>query len=125
MGVELRTDLVTTRRNVLTMAGITAAGVALSRVGVAGAQATPDAQATPVAPDLTGYPELTVTVTDDSVTLSPESIESAYILMTVVNNSTGTDSGGSSIVGSPADMSSEDFLAQAQATPTSEGAFLP
>jgi len=127
MGVELRTDLVTTRRNVLTMAGITAAGVALSRVGFAGAQATPDAQATPVAPDLTGYPELTVTITDDGVTISPESIESGYILMTVVNNSSsGADSGGSSIVGPPKDMSAEDFLAQAQATPEpGSNAFLP
>src|SRR3954447_23098834 len=107
MGAQLGTDFVTTRRSVLALSSVAAVGAALSRVGVAGAQATPDAQATPVAPDLTGYPELTVTVTDDSVTLSPESIESGYILMTVVNNSTGTDSGGSSIVGPPADMSSE------------------
>src|SRR4051812_42769045 len=104
MRAQLRTDLVATRRNLLALTGIAAAGVALSRVGFAGAQATPEARATPVAPDVSGYPELTVTITDDAVTLSPESIEAGYILMTVVNNSTGSDSGGSSIVGPPADM---------------------
>jgi len=125
MGLAQLEGIAISRRRLLVVTGVAGVGLAMREVKFARAQATP--MSSPVAADLSGYPELTVTITDDAVTLSPDSIPAGYILMTVVNNSSsGTDSGGSSIVAPPADMSAEDFLAQAQATPAPDSnAFLP
>lgn len=80
------------------------------------------AQATPAALDLAAYPELTVTNTDQAVTLSTNTVPAGLVLLTVHNQMTPSPNGGggSSVVGPPAGMSMTDFtqtVAQQFATP--------
>jgi hypothetical protein len=106
-----------TRRDALVGSTKLALGGALG-VAVAGRLAARAlAQATPAAPDLSPYPELTITVTDQAVQLSPPTIPSGFVLVTVVNQMGASGSSqGFSIVGPPAGMGFADFLAQLKPT---------
>jgi hypothetical protein len=78
------------------------------------------AQATPAALDLSAYPEVKVTTTDQAVQLSTDTVPSGLVLITAVNQMSPSENsgGGSSVVGPPTGMSMADFLTQAQpATP--------
>jgi hypothetical protein len=112
---------VLSRRRALALSGALGLALAAPRANRAFAQATP------AAPDLSGYPELTVTNTDTEVRLSASAVPAGFVLLTVVNQMTGNEasSGGSSVVGPPAGMSMADLQAAAQATPAAPGAFLP
>ncbi len=64
--------------------------------------------------DLSSYPEIKVTITDDGVQVAPDSFPSGYILLTV-ENKTSEDSGVSAaaLIGPPSGMSIGNFLAEA------------
>lgn len=83
------------------------------------------AQATPAALDLSAYPEVVVTNTDSAVTLSTATVPAGLVLLTVKNQMSGSNSGGSSVVGPPAGMSMSDFLkaGEQQGTPEAQQSF--
>src|SRR4051812_13167697 len=108
-----RSAPVLTRRIVLSAAGA-AALLGLDGVSVWAQSASPIAS--PAALDLSAYPEVTVTNTDDAVTLSTDTVPAGYVLLTVKNQMTPSDNGGggSSVIGPPAGTSLDDFVATVQ-----------
>lgn len=92
--------------------GATAVGIALPHAKGAFAQATPG-------PDVSGYQELTVTVTDEAISASTSEISAGYVLLTVVNHSKTEATAG--LLTEPG-LTAES-LATMAATPTPEDEF--
>lgn len=90
----------------------------LSSPALAAQQAT--AAASPLAG--MGYPEVTVTITDKEIQLSPSDVTAGLVLLTVVNQS--SDDNGAGILGPGPGQTLQD-LQQAAATPTSGDEFPP
>jgi len=93
-------------------AGGALAALFAERLGTAFAQ-----DATPVSGDSLGYPELVVTINDDSYDLSTDTVPAGYILLTV-NNATDQET-GAGVLGPGPGMTMDDLQAAASATPTS------
>src|SRR5690349_4260358 len=75
-----------TRRELLAASTRFAVGATGLGIAFPGATRAFAHDATP-APDLSGYQELTVTITDEAITASAREISAGYVLLTVVNNS--------------------------------------
>ena len=106
--------------SVVTRRAVVVGGAALlalgGRLGDVLAQATPSSGGSAM-----GYPELTATITDDAVTVSPESVPAGLVLFTVVNQTAGETGAG---VIQPAEGYTMQDLQNAAATPpASEDAF--
>jgi hypothetical protein len=107
----------------LTAGGVLAALMAERGLATAWAQeATP-----PAGLDLSAYPELAITVTDQEATVSTETIPAGFVVLTVTNAQTSesAESTGAGLIGPPAGMSMDDFLAevgtQLSGTPAADG----
>jgi hypothetical protein len=117
-----------TRRAVMVgggrMAGAGALALALAGRDRGGALAQ---DGTPATGAGLNYPELTLTITDQSIQVSPSSIPAGYVLLTVANQqSAQAGSTGAGLVGPPAGMGMDEFMAQVMATPeASSGGFPP
>jgi hypothetical protein len=89
----------------------------MSGLGVAVAQ-----QAAPANPALSGFPELTVTITDEALQVDKTEIPDGYVLLNVINNSKDSNSAG--LLG-PGPGRTMDDLKQAAATPEADGEIPP
>ena len=77
-------------------------------------------EATPIGGGLTGYPKLSVTITNDAVTASPETIPSGYVIFSVTNKT--DEESGAGALGPPPGMTMDELIAMAS-TPTPDDEF--
>ena len=111
-----------TRRVVIAGAMSAAAAIGLGRAGVFAQSATPQAGTGTGMVDLSGLPELKVTITDQEAKLSAQSVPAGLVVLTVENQT--KDGTGAGVLGPGPGQTMQD-LQNAAATPTPSNGFPP
>src|SRR5215217_4465619 len=77
-------------------------------------------EATPMGGALTGYPKLSVTITDSSYELSADSVPAGFVIISTTNNT--ENEGGITVIGPPPGMTGDE-LEQLASTPVPDEDF--
>jgi len=114
-----------TRRAVVSGATRLALGGALGLSAAGRLASRALAQATPAGSDVSAYPALTITVTDQALKLSTPTIPAGFVLVTLVNQqSAAAGATGAGLLGPAPGASFADFLTQIQ-IPARDGGLSP